>query len=417
MTSICLCLLLAAATPAQSPTDADLRGARDDAHRRLAAALAAIRIEGNRTLAELLDDDSDAVDALLPVARRARDVGKAVIYTDGTLELHVGLEPVDVRDEVRARLVRAKTPAVTIRSTLDVLTDAALADLSVAAGFSRGGPRADAAPDARRKQETTLAEMATEAAILDARRQVVDRIGQLRVTGRRKLEDLLLQTPGLEDEVLKAIPMSVFGPTRRKSNGDVHVAVSITPRNALELVQECLMRRAADAPPAPMSLESESPDPIAVRGVGVRPSRATLIRIGLIAAEPDDAAGAAPAWANQALIAEGDARVAGGENRTTGAVAAAMDDAEFAARRRLAEQIDELKLPDGRTVRDEILSRRIPAVDLMRFLGSADRFGMANATQDGRVLVRVRIPLAGLWRLISDKHQKTPGDRAGGDRP
>lgn len=419
MTSICLGLMLSLAAPNQTAAapEPDLRAARDDAHRRLAKTLATIRIDENRTLADVLDDDTDAIDAVLPVARRARDVGKPVIYTDKTLELHVALEPVDVRDEVRTRLVRRKTSAMAIRSTLDALSDAALAECSVAAGFASPRLPADLTRHSRHKYEATLFEMTTEAAILDARRQLVDRIGQLRITGRKKLEDVLLQTPGLEDELLKAIPISVFGPTRQRSNGNVEVSVSITPQHALELTVESLTRLSVDSPPPKLALESNATDPIIVRGIGVRPSQATLVRIGLATAESADTGDAVPAWDGRALIAEGDARVAGGESRTTGAVAAAMDDAEFSARRRLAQQIDELKLPDGRTVRDEILSRRIATVDLMRFLGSADRFGMANATQDGRVRVRVRVPLAGLWRLIQDAGAQPPNDNATGGTP
>jgi len=396
--------MLYSAAPLQldAPSEADVRIAREDAFRRLAGALAAIPVDASRTLADVLEPDADPVDALLSVARRARDVGKPVVYTDRTLEMHVALEPVDARDEVRTRLVRAKTPAVTIRSTLDALTDAALLNYSIAAGFALSHPTA--APNPRVKHQIALADMATEAAILDARRQLVDRIGQLRVTGHRKLEDLLLKTPGLEDELLKAIPMSVFGPSRQRARGMVHVSASMTPEHALELVTECMLRIPVESPPPRLALEAPPIDPITVRGVGVRPSHATLVRIGM-ADENFAGKSDAPAWADKALIAEGDARVAGGDNRTTGAVAAAMDDAEFAARRRLAQQIDELRFLDGRTVREEILSRKVTPADLMRYLGSADRFGMASATPDGRVSVRVRLPLAGLWRLLSDANQ------------
>lgn len=402
MSTLYLALLLtfAAADPPGAPAELLVRAARDDAQRRLAQGLQAIRIEPRRSLADFLDADADPIDALLPLARRARDAGPPIVYSDGAVELHQSLQPEDIREEARTLLVRRKESAVTIRSVLDALTDAALADCTLTAGFAH--PRPDPETSAEARPAAAVADMTTAAAILDARRQLVDRIGQLRLQGRVRLEEQLLQTPGLEDELLNSIPISVFGPTRRKGPNTMEVSATLSAQHAIDLVRECVERLNPNAAAAmKLELESRADDVLSVRGVGVCPSNVTLVRMGLASPHPRDAAPAQPAWASQCLTAEGFAPVAGGDERTASAVARARDDAEFQARQRLAEKIDTLKIPDGRTVREVVLNRRVDAKDLIRFLEGAHRLGMADATPDGRVRVCVRLPLGGLWRLIA----------------
>jgi len=393
-------LTIAVADPPGAVAEPLVRTARDDAQRRLAQCLTAIQIEPQRGLASILDPDADPIDALLPLARRARDAGPPIVYSDGAVELHQTLHPEDIREETRTLLVRRKESAVTIRSVLDTLTDSALADCTLTAGF--GHPRRDSDSSAEARPAAAVADMTTAAAILDARRQMVDRIGQLRLRGRVRLEEQLLQTPGLEDELLKSIPISVFGPTRRKGPNTMEVSATLSAQHAVDLVGECMERLNPNAAAAmKLELESRADDVLSVRGVGVCPSNGTLVRMGLASSNPRDAAPAQPAWAAQCLTAEGFAAVAGGDERTSSAIATARDDAEFQARRRLAEKIDTLKLPDGRTVREVVLNRKVNAGDLLRFLEGAHCFGMADATPDGRVRVCVRLPLAGLWRLIA----------------
>lgn len=405
-------LIAAPESPASVP-DQLVRAARDDAQRRMAQSLQSIRVEQKRGLAELLDADLDPIDALLPLARRARDAGPPLLYSDGAIELHLSIQPEDIREETRTLLIRRKESAVMIRTVLDALTDTALADCTLAAGFAL--PRqSDDSPE-EPPPDASIADMTTAAAILDARRQLVDRIGQLRLAGRVRLEEHLLQTPGLEEELLKSIPISVFGSTRRKSSDTVEVSATLSAQHALELVRECLERlnpETADTA-AQFELVSRTDESLSVRGVGVRPSQATLVRMGMANPGEKDRKPAAPAWAAESLTAEGFAAVTGGDGRTSSAVAAAREDAEFQARRRLAERIDILKTPDGRTVREIVLARRIPADDLMRFLEGAHRFGMADATADGRVRVCVRLPLAGLWRLIGVANDRVAASGAG----
>ena len=393
-----VCLFAAPDQPSAAPEPL-VRAAREDAQRRLAQSLQAIRISPKQSLAECLDPEADATDALLSIARQSRDAGQPIVYSDESVEVHILLRPEDVREEVRTQLIRRKLPPVEIRTALDALTDTALADCSIAAGFALPRAPAESAGDLR--ADASMSDLTTAAAILDTRRQLVDRIGQLRLSGRVKLEDLLLQTPGLEDELLTSIPISVFGPTRRKSAGTMEVSATLSAQHAVDLVRECMERMRPTAAPPKLELEAKADEAISVRGIGVRPSHATLVRIGLANPESQDRDPQAPAWASQCMTAEGTAAVAGGDDRTTGAVAAARDDAEFDARRRLAEKIDTLKMPDGRSVREVLLSRKVAAADLMRFLAGAHRHGMADATPDGRVRVVVRLPLAGLWRLIA----------------
>lgn len=413
MILISLVLGFAIAAPEQpsAAPESLIRAAREDAQRRLAKRLQVIRVDAKRTLAECLDPEADAIEALLPIARRSRDAGPPIVYSDESVELHLVLPPEDIRDEVRSQLIRRKSSPVEIRSALDALTDMTLADCSIGAGFA--APRMPSERTGVQRGDATLADLTTAAAILDTRRQLVDRIGQLRLAGRAKLEDLLLRTPGLEDELIKSIPISVFGPTRRKSAGTVEVSATLSAQHALDLVGDCLERLSPASDPPKLELDGSPDETLSVRGIGVRPSHVTLVRIGLADPESQDRDPPAPVWAEKSLNAEGLAPVIGGNERTASAVATARDDAEFDARRRLAEQIDSLKMSDGRTVRDVLLTRRIAPADLTRFLGGARRQGMADATPDGRVRVVVRLPLAGLWRLISAAEERTSEGLAG----
>lgn len=393
-----LLLVLSASDPALPPEQM-VRAAREDAQRRLAQKLKSLRVDAKLTLAECLDAEERGETALLPVARRARDIGTPIVYTDQAVELHLILPPADVRDEVRSQMIRLKKSPVAIRSALDALSDTNLAECTLAAGFAL--PQAPAESAVEHRSDAAVADMTTAAAILDTRRQLVDKIAALRLKGRSKVEEVLLQTPGLEDELLKSIPISVFGPTRRKAAGTMEVAATMSAQHAVDLVRECMQRLNPAADPPTLELESSPDDTLSVRGIGVQPSQATLVRMGLATSESGDAQSSSPAWANQCLTAEGTAEVAGGDDRTTAAVATAREDAEFDARRRLAEKIDTLKMPDGRAVREVLLNRKIVKDDLSRFLSGAHRIGMADATPDGRVRVVMQLPMAGLWRLIA----------------
>ena len=373
----------------------------EDARRNLAARLAGIPITPTESLAKTLNPTADKIDTLLPVARAARAVGNPIVYSDQAIEIHLAIDPVDVRTEVRRLLTEASATTVKIRAVLDALTDAALADRTVAAGFATP-PEPDApATAARRKAAALSAEMATEAALLDARRQLVDRIGDLRTADKRKLEELFSRLPGLEDDLLQSIPITAFGPVRPDAGGTHRVSVTMTSADAVQLLRQSIDRVGGDRLKAPnIKLDPAAPGSVSARGTGVTPSPTVMARLGLAAPPTLTLDANAPTWAFQALIVEGRARVDADPAKRSVAVTQAVGDAEFDARRLLAERIDALTVPGGKTVREILLSRRIDPADVKRFLDGAERYGAADTLPDGRIVVRIRAPLAGLWRLI-----------------
>jgi len=374
----------------------------EDARRNLASRLAGIPVTKTESLARILNPAVDKTEALLPVARAARAVGNAIVYSDQSIEIHLAIDPVDVRNEVRRLLGEKSATPVKIRSVLDALTDAALADRTVAAGFATPPEPDSPATGARRKVAAFAAEMATEAALLDARRQLVDRIGDLRTADKRKLDELFSRLPGVEDELLKSIPVTVFGTVRPTSDGTHRVSATMTTADAVELLRQCVERVGDNRVHAPViKLDSACPTSVSARGSGVTPSPETMAKLGLATPPTVVLNAGAPGWAFQTLIVEGRGRVDADPAKRTVAVTRAVEDAEFDARRILAERIDALSIPGGKSVREILLSRQIESADIQKFLEGAERYGAAETLPDGRIVVRIRAPLAGLWRLIN----------------
>jgi hypothetical protein len=88
-----------------------------------------------------------------------------------------------------------------------------------------------------------------------------------------------------------------------------------------------------------------------------------------------------------------------------------MAAAEFDARRRIAERIDRLTTPSGRTMSDILLGGAVSKMDIQRFMQGAVRVGRAEVDSDGLMRVTLRIPLRGLWRLV--RHADDAPDKRG----
>lgn len=327
--------------------------------------------------------------------REARVTAGPVRYAGGVHELHLTLDSAALVDAFGAWLIRRRFPADQCAALVGRVRAQELSTRLTVAGFSQHErSRRPVAND--RAPAPSSEELATDAARLGAARLLVDELGHLRLRDGSRLNHLFSLRPDLEAWLVREVCDAVCLGPRRVVGGGVVVEAGITPEAALRLIRH---RLSAGPPTGAEQIDADglragegSPRRLAVHCEGRPPSWGVLRALGV---SPEFAR---PDWSRRCLIVRGEATAGDGPDDSPHASAAA----DFDARRRIAEQIDGLPWIAGKTVADAIVSGRIDPQDLKAWLYSAPALPDSSAAAgDQRIVVTVRIPLRGLYRLLS----------------
>ncbi len=240
-------------------------------------------------------------------------------------------------------------------------------------------------------------DIARRAAVSDAVERMRARCRELRVSQTETLGDVFDVYGAVEDAFLRRLarrirgdavfePFTVCRQPLSMSLGEIADTLAQAVRDAsAEAALDRLELRAPseDAGPVTLSVEGAgSPPPVRLAWPGQFPAVET------------------PAWANETLTAIGQAQVEDALSDATvpdAARAAAAAEARQDAVGNMWSQVDELVLPDGRRFRDVLESHPELSSDLKSLEGRMRAVGPPEWASDGRVSVKIVMPLGPLW--------------------
>ncbi len=244
-------------------------------------------------------------------------------------------------------------------------------------------------------------DLAHRAARADAAERMRARCRELQLRSGESLGEVFDLYGGLEDTFLEQMKRRLDGKPIYEPFGVCRVPARLSIKEITEVLSLAVAATPESARPAKAEFAPLT-DPagrgfIAVEGVGIPPPP----RLAWPGRSP---ANEAPTWATEALTAVGQsppgAEVAPGLDPLQ-AREAVIRQARVDAVRNMWMQIDELLLPDHRRVRDVILAHPEIGADLAELEGRMRDAGEPEVNAEGRASVKITMPLAPLWDVLS----------------
>jgi hypothetical protein len=397
-------LLLAAALPAAGADGRSLAPADYALLERLATARARMALL-EQVGALPLDEDLTVAAWAQRTRRRARGLhlwirtlpryGEVQVYSDGTADVAVRLEPGGLRGALER--LQSECPGIGVALDARALRRA---EARWPVLWSTGTARLSDRPSARKPigwENVTFdgMEHARRAAEADALLALLARIGDLALPDGRKLGAFLEADDGVRSAVAEALEQSAavtvsFAPDR-VAVGEARIGT----RALLRLLIDVHGRlRAGDAFHAAdfraMALAADAEE-LSATGLAA-PAESAIVRPQYVPLELD-----VPAWAGEALRAVGVHETSATEASPSAELIglARLDGID-----RLRRQVEALVLQHDVTVAEFLGTHEELKDDVIIFLSGARLAGLAQTPAAGVVTVPVELPLERLWRIL-----------------
>ena len=418
LTALAAALLVghAGAAPAESPYSPKvaevlaIRMAQVDAVNRLTDRVLSARLAGGKTVGAVLGHGSRGEIDLRVFLRTARRVGPPRVYSDAVAECDVHV-PVDVLTQKVVALCGQDAGAPDVLALGDGAIDGYLGQ----SGSGRPVPglpeevigRVMAAPPevlpemfpaGWERVTGTGRVLAVRAARVAAYEAMAVRLRAILLAPSESVGDLVGNASASQAAFEAYVrSLAVTGEPRLMPDRIAEVEVSAPLRGLIEVLKDIRRLRLPETSVTEEQLDRLSvrikSDAITVAGRGMPPQEATRP-----AAAPLVAGGQAlPDWATTVLLATGTARLSRDETDPNRARLLAARSAKVRALADLDNQVNQVILQDGVTVRSRAATDAVFRSDLEVFLDSA-RTVRYRATDEGRVWeVVLRLPLLRLY--------------------
>ena len=370
------------AQPTSAPAPGVLAAAADEAFGRLIRVVYTLDMHDGRALGRVFDDLPDEDLAFRRILqKRARTIGQRV-YGDGSADVDVTVSTEHVEQALTQ--VLKSSPAlqerlaggVGLRIASETIVATGIAtppamDVSLTGTTSQPTRPAtiDSAPPGWRHVPEAVRELTADAARADALDRLFEHIKAMPLDAGRTIRTLLLNNPGQIPRCRAALAEAATFKILYDLTGVCVAHLDVPADTARQWLPRSLARQAI--PQEVLSATGLAEPPPAIHDSSV------------------------PDWVDQTLSVTATSRL--GE---------ATPDADLArraavalAKRRLADQLDRLPLPDGRSVRDAVLTRPDLADDFNTFFNAARQSAVTDA--DGQSTVTLALPLRRLVILMT----------------
>ena len=406
-TALCLIVGLSAGTALAQRAE---RSALDAAARHLADRVGALQLNATTRVSDLLTEDSRIATALGEALQRARQSVGPRTYSDGSVEIDLLVSRQWVvrhlrelhRAHYRGQRVRATDFERLLRDPVEryiVVTGVGYADSDPEPGKNADRkdtpPANPAAPPGWESVTPQGILLARRAAEMDAQRQLADRMVRLATDGGT--------TVGGQAGDVRRLGAALRQFLREQRSGKPHYSPEQSCTVLLEVSTEALishLKKVLSSTEATNDNVEANLDRLAAalgaptlraEGHAVAPPRHRILDAAPLQEQT------LPSWASEVLRATGTSNIAPRSAGEPGndRVALALADAH----RKIAEQLDDVKIGADRTFRHLVIANDAMRSDLATYL-SAIRTLSIRRDADGTVSVNVELPLERLGRIM-----------------
>lgn len=357
--------------------------------------VSALPVEGGRTLGAWAAEDVSRERGLRMWVRQLPRFGPPRIYSDGSCEVDIRLQPEALRAQLAQVASAGEDPA---RAALPPQLDSAARRAPVlwATGAASAGEQ-----DPGRKypgwEDVTIegVELARRAAEADAVHALFEEAGRLKLTAARRLTDFLNSSEAVREAVLSALQKSARVAVESGLDQVASAEASITMTDLIRILTDVQQRvyqgdehHAADF--REMALMTPARE-LRATGLAAPPQR-FITRPEFELIELDR-----PAWTEQTLSDVGRYQPLEEDAlpQSVAAEAARIDGMD-----RLRRQVEALPVSDGVTVEQSLALREDLKPDVVVFLSGARPVGPPETAADGTISQRVELPLRRLWLIV-----------------
>jgi len=404
-----------APAPAPTPTPEQVRGlalraAQVDAYQKLADLILAAHASDSKTLGEVLGPDSDKEIALRVFLRSALVVGDPRVYSDGVAEVDVEI-PFEAVVRTAAELCAQRPDTAGLKDLQAQVVDGYLR------ASGRGKAPDDLSPEAIKKVLAARPEEFVEIfpvgweRVTATGRVVAQRrarvrayeamkvlVRSIRASPTSTVGDAFRGAPAAEallDVFVSGLPLA--GPPRLMPDRVAEVDVAASVRDFIKVLKDVRALGPGDA--------RWTDDEIDQLSVNLKAERLTVMGRGMPPTDqvrpPEAMAGEPgppmPDWAATVLEGRGVAKRPDNVEDEAEARLLAARSAKARAAEQIERHLDDVRLDDGRTVRDRAAKDEVFRKDITTLLASA-RTVRYQVSSDGKQWeVVLRLPLVRLW--------------------
>jgi hypothetical protein len=388
-----------------------------DGYRQLRAKVGELAVDASHKLSDVASSSTAAAIELRRLVTQAEPAGRTRFYSNGDAEVDLRLPLKPAIDALQKLQATSRPGGQGKPPDLDALAQRVAAEQILVTGRGSpptedeltgppgwpGGKDAGDLPPAGWGDVTPAGfKAAQHAAELDALDHLGRLIGQLRMDRSRTLSEVIGAAPALGAGL------------RQPFNGVKVTQPEYLPEQVCRLYAEVDVRAVVDRlkqlrnmPEVKADISDADIDSIVrlatverlrAAGYGMPPSSALRQKSRFTVVDVDE-----PAWAARVLRAPGSGAVGRSEQAQDEdrAIDVAIQDARIAAQLNLAEQIDRLELPGGRTVGAFLIRHEELADDILKLLSAAQRVEGPTIDKAARTVgLTLELPLRRLWLIL-----------------
>jgi hypothetical protein len=361
-------------------------------------------LKGDLTIGTWAAQDIDRDRQLRQWVRARPRCGDARLYSDGSCDIDVRLEPDELARQLAALLEQTASQRDAELTAADILAAARDWPTLWSTGSARPAEKTGR-PQPVGWEDVSLEgiQLARQAAVAEAVHALLEQAGRLKVTPARRVHEFLDSDGVVFEAVYKAVGDAA---TIVAENAPDQVAVADARLSATELI--CVLTDVHEkhyhgdlfhAPDFREMALTAPPSELRATGLATPPNRYRR-REPFELTELDG-----PSWATTTLSVTGrhvaaEKGALGDDERVEGARSNAMDE--------LAEQVKALVVHDDLAVKQWLERDRELNDDVILFLTRARVVGPPRSEPDGALLVRVELPLERLWKIVRRAEQRVP---------